>query len=57
MCEGLVNKKELGVQGELGPLDRFSKVRARDWFLGAGFPKNGLGLESPATMKCIRTFE
>ncbi len=24
-----------------------------DWIIGAGFPNNGLGLESPATKECF----
>ncbi len=31
-------------------LDSFSNIASGKWILGARYPKNGLGLESPATM-------
>jgi hypothetical protein len=37
-------------------LDHLPKVCSFLWIVGAGFPNNGLGLESPATMICARTY-
>ncbi len=37
-------------------IDRLPKVRAFKWMVGARFPNNGLGLESPATIQYARTF-
>ena len=40
----------------LSRLDRLPKVCAFIWKVGARFPHNGLGLESPATIQYERTF-